>query len=175
MADDLDQPLPEKQPTDGAAQDTSGREPKPGAEAGNTDAPEGSAQVPPIAEALADASDPEEDVDVEVAYEVIRLLSSQLYSSPLKAVEELVVNSWDADAEDCYVHVPTPEDLAAPISGTAVAVLDNGHGMTIDELRSLWHVGISPKREEQWKERAHRQQIGKFGIGKLASYVLARR
>jgi len=47
--------------------------------------------------------------------------------------------------------------------------------MTLDELRSLWHVGISPKREEEWKERAHRQQIGKFGIGKLASYVLARR
>src|ERR687895_889381 len=160
MADDAKRPLPAgAPPADTTGEATSRPEGEGDPDGTNADAPEGSAAVPPVAEALADASDPEEDVDVEVAYEVIRLLSSQLYSSPLKAVEELVVNSWDADAEDCYVYVPSAEELAAATPQTAVAVLDNGHGMTIDELRSLWHVGISPKREEEWKKRAHRQQI----------------
>lgn len=142
----------------------------------SADAHEGAiVPVPPVAEALAEASGGEENIDVEVAYEVIRLLSAQLYSSPLKAVEELVVNSWDADARECRVYVPDATELAAPTSTTAVAVLDNGHGMTSNELRSLWHVGVSAKRDKGWEQRAKRKQIGKFGIGKLASYVLARR
>lgn len=128
-----------------------------------------------VAEALAAASGVEADIEVEVAYEVIRLLSEQLYSSPLKAVEELVVNSWDADATECRVYVPEATELAQPTAQTVVAVLDNGHGMNESELRSLWHVGTSEKRTIGWDARAKRQQIGKFGIGKLASYVLARR
>jgi hypothetical protein len=176
MIDETEEPPPaEAQADDSAGERALPADGRGGADGQTGDAPDGSAGVPPVAEALAEASDPEEDLDVEVAYEVIRLLSSQLYSSPLKAVEELVVNSWDADATDCYVYVPSSEQLAATTLETAVAVLDNGHGMTVDELRSLWHVGMSPKREEEWKERAQRQQIGKFGIGKLASYVLARR
>lgn len=174
MADETEEKPPADAQADPAGPEASA-ETSGGPDGANADIPDGSAGVPPVAEALAEASDPEEDVNVEVAYEVIRLLSSQLYSSPLKAVEELVVNSWDADAAACYVYVPDAEELAAPTPQTAVAVLDNGHGMTVDELRSLWHVGMSEKREEKWKARANRQQIGKFGIGKLASYVLARR
>ncbi|MGN6201280.1 MAG: ATP-binding protein [Solirubrobacterales bacterium] len=117
----------------------------------------------------------QENLTVEIAYEVIQLLSEQLYSSPLKAIEELVVNSWDADASECRVFVPTPDVLADIAPTTAIAVLDNGHGMTVDDLRNLWHVGLSSKRDAGWEQRANRTQIGKFGIGKLASYAIARR
>ena len=110
---------------------------------------------------------------MEVAYEVIQLLSAQLYSSPLKAIEELVVNSWDAGARECRIFVPS---VAGSISDNEfVAVFDNGQGMSADTLRDLWHVGESHKRDAEWEKRAKRKQIGKFGIGKLASYVLARR
>jgi hypothetical protein len=117
----------------------------------------------------------QEYLTVEIAYEVIQLLSEQLYSSPLKAIEELVVNSWDADATECRVFVPAPDVLVDTVPTTAIAVLDNGHGMTIDDLRNLWHVGLSGKRDTHWEQRAKRTQIGKFGIGKLASYAIARR
>lgn len=132
-------------------------------------------EQPPVVEALASAGEPVEDLGVEVAYEVIQLLSSQLYSSPLKAIEELVVNAWDADARECRIFVPAAGELSELSPESFVAVLDNGHGMTVEELRDLWHVGESHKRDEKWQKRAKRKQIGKFGIGKLASYVLARR
>jgi len=128
-----------------------------------------------LAAALESDGEFQEAMTVEIAYEVIQLLSEQLYSSPLKAIEELVVNSWDADATICRVSVPSPDVLEQMEPTTAVAVLDNGHGMTANDLRNLWHVGLSSKRDATWSERAHRTQIGKFGIGKLASYAIARR
>lgn len=109
-----------------------------------------------------------EEVRVAVDHSVISLLSDQLYSSPLKAIEELVVNSWDADATVCRIHTPGSADAGA---AAYVAVIDNGIGMTQDELRDLWHVGSSAKRTS--RNRALRSQIGKFGIGKLASHVVA--
>src|SRR5689334_12916089 len=127
--------------------------------------------VPPIAEALEASGAVQETVRVEVSYEVVNLLSAQLYSSPLKAIEELVVNSWDADATECRLCVPPPDEMS---SESILAVFDNGHGMTVDEMRDLWHVGVSHKRDDAWRKRASRMQIGKFGIGKLATYVLAR-
>jgi hypothetical protein len=55
---------------------------------------------------LSDALGAEEvidTIDVSLSNELVHLLSEQLYTSPLKAIEELVVNSYDADAEECRV------------------------------------------------------------------------
>jgi len=103
-------------------------------------------------------------VDVSVSYEVVRLFSEQLYASPLKAIEELVVNSWDAMAKTCSVLVRVSDE--SPL----IAVLDDGTGMTPEALKNLWMVGTSNKLDA----RLARKQIGKFGIGKLASYAVAR-
>lgn len=40
-------------------------------------------------------------------------------------------------------------------------------------LRELWHIAFSPKAEN--REQHGRKMVGKFGIGKLATYVLANR
>jgi len=106
------------------------------------------------------------EVEVLISYEVVKLFSEQLYTTPVKAVEELVVNSWDADARNCSVLV----DIAG--SHPVVAVFDDGKGMDVDELEDLWHIGVSSKTSAA---RLNRRQIGKFGIGKLASYSVARR
>lgn len=105
------------------------------------------------------------DVEVLVSYEVVKLFSEQLYTTPVKAIEELVVNSWDAAATVCSVLVDVNGD------NPVIAVLDDGSGMTVDELENLWHIGVSGKS----KAKASRKLIGKFGIGKLASYSVARR
>jgi len=129
---------------------------------------------PPISTLVSSKASVEERVQVTVSYEVLSLLSAQLYASPLKAIEELVVNSWDADAAECRVYVPPLAELAGDSEERFVAVLDNGNGMALEELRDLWHVGLSHKREAGWKTKATRNQIGKFGIGKLATYSIAR-
>ena len=45
--------------------------------------------------------------------------------------------------------------------------------MDEDGLRELWHIAFSPKTDSRFQHG--RQMVGKFGIGKLATYVLANR
>lgn len=108
-------------------------------------------------------------IPVEISTRFLEHFSEQLYSSPQKAFEELVSNGWDAGAN--VVDVRIPEDLAAPES--TLAVLDNGASMDEAGLRDLWHIAFSPKRDLHVQHG--RPLVGKFGIGKLATYVLAER
>lgn len=113
--------------------------------------------------------DVEDTAVVELAPDLVPLLSDQLYQSPLKAIEELVVNSYDAEAATCYVNIRPSNAIPEVIS-----VADDGFGMDVAGLKNLWHVGRSAKRTEAYLSRVTRKQIGKFGIGKLAAYSIAR-
>ena len=107
---------------------------------------------------------------MRLSYRIVELFSEGLYTSPNKAIEELVANSFDAGAERVHVLLsPNLHDQNATIS-----VIDDGEGMDRDGLKRHWLIGISNKRKLPALPRG-RQQIGKFGIGKLATYVLANR
>jgi hypothetical protein len=110
------------------------------------------------------------DIEVRISYRIIQLFSEGLYSSPNKAIEELVSNSFDAGATS--VHVILPADLTDR-DGTII-VVDDGIGMDEKGLGEHWLIGVSNKRDLT-KLPKGRKQIGKFGIGKLATYVLANR
>jgi hypothetical protein len=106
-------------------------------------------------------------IDVNIGPRFLNLFSEHLYSSPNKAFEELISNSWDAGAEAVYIGVP--EKLSD--DGAVVWVLDDGQSMDIGGFQALWSVATSNKRTIPKKNG--RQQIGKFGVGKLATYILA--
>lgn len=125
--------------------------------------------APSVASKLEDLAELPNQVQVALSSELVRLLSEQLYQSPLKAIEELVVNSFDADAKECRIAVRNG-DLPQ-----FVAIYDDGIGMTADGLGNLWHIGQSNKRTEGIAKQSVRKQIGKFGIGKLATYTIANR
>jgi HSP90 family molecular chaperone len=109
-------------------------------------------------------------IDVRLSYRIIELFSEGLYASSNKAVEELVVNSFDAGAQRVQVLLSSNiHDQDATI-----VVIDDGEGMDAAGLKQHWLIGISDKRRLANLPRG-RQQIGKFGIGKLATYVLANR
>jgi len=108
-------------------------------------------------------------VTVSLDYRLVPILSEQMYHSPLKAIEELVVNAYDADAAECRVFVPAPGEAGRSF----VVVYDDGIGMDLKGLQDLWHIGRSHKRDAEIERRAKRLQIGKFGIGKLATYAIA--
>jgi hypothetical protein len=108
-------------------------------------------------------------IDVLITYKIIELFSEGLYSSPSKAIEELVSNAFDAGAT--HVHIILPADLADRQS--TIVVLDDGGGMTDKGFQQHWLIGTSNKRTQGFKSPRGRKQIGKFGIGKLATYVLA--
>ena len=111
-----------------------------------------------------------EEIPVEISYRILELFSGGLYSSPTKAIEELVANSYDAMATSVLISIPANLDSA----DAAIVVADDGESMDIDGLRQLWHIGSSVKRVNATTNVERRLPIGKFGIGKLASWVLAR-
>lgn len=111
-----------------------------------------------------------DDIEVRLSYRIVELFSEGLYTSPNKAVEELVANSFDAGAQ--RVHVLLSPNLHA--QDAAVVVIDDGEGMDQEGLKQHWLIGISNKRSLPMLPHG-RKQIGKFGIGKLATYVLANR
>jgi len=111
-----------------------------------------------------------DEIPVEISYKIIQLFSAGLYSSPNKAFEELVCNSYDAFADKVAVYIPS--DLSA--EDAYMWVCDNGEGLDCNELKELWRIGESSKRMDSSRDKK-RLQIGQFGIGKLATYVLARK
>jgi hypothetical protein len=106
-----------------------------------------------------------DEIPVEISYRIIELFSAGLYSSPNKAFEELVSNSYDAGATKVCVQVPIDKSLPDSV----LWVCDNGESMGKDGLKQFWKIGSSTKREN---EKTDRLVIGKFGIGKLATYIL---
>lgn len=105
------------------------------------------------------------NIPVSLSNQLISLLSEQLYQSPLKAIEELVVNSYDAGANECKVLVPISP---INIDTDRVIVYDDGIGMDVNGLTTLWSIGGSGKRNESDTING-RKIIGKFGIGLSAT------
>ena len=113
-------------------------------------------------------------VGIHIDYAIIQHFSQHLYGSPNKAVEELVANAYDAFATKVYVYVH------GRYVTDRVVVWDDGESMDETGLHRLWWIARSPKddgtdRIETRPGRAPRALIGKFGIGKLASYAVGTR
>lgn len=88
------------------------------------------------------------------------LLGSQKYTTPAKAVAELVANAFDAGART--VKVTLDHDLVLGIL-TRVIIEDNGSGIspqTIEERIIV--VGVAPP------ESSNPQRLGRFGVGRFA-------
>ncbi|WP_406227930.1 ATP-binding protein [Streptomyces anthocyanicus] len=120
-----------------------------------------------VAEFIETSGERSGSVAVRISLGIIQRFSEGLYSSPNKAFEELVSNSYDAGASQVWVYMPSdlePED-------STMMVVDDGESMDLDGFQQLWQIGQSRKRQ-QGHVRG-RPPIGKFGIGKLATYVLA--
>lgn len=109
-----------------------------------------------------------DNIPVEISYRIIELFSAGLYSSPNKAFEELVSNSYDAGASKVSVYVPSDKSM----NDSILWVCDNGESMDKEGLKQFWKIGSSFKRAS---ESGDRLVIGKFGIGKLATYILTRK
>lgn len=113
------------------------------------------------------------EVELEIDYAIVRHFSEHLYGSQNKAIEELVANGFDAVASKAYVYVP-----GELIQGRVV-VWDDGESMDEAGIKAMWKIARSPKQSAgartRTKDGRERKIIGKFGIGKLASYAVGER
>ena len=103
---------------------------------------------------------------------VLQLLGDELIGSARLAVFELVKNAYDADANEVVVRLDL--DSAREPS---ITVTDDGEGMTLDVLRSVWLVpGDDHRQQQRLAERRttrHRRlPLGEKGLGRFAAHKL---
>lgn len=108
------------------------------------------------------------------AMSIIQMGEEQI-GHPSTAINELVKNSYDADADECrvYTHYDKITDKSFLI------IQDNGLGMDASTLFGDWlRPSISSKRDEDKAKRKseiyERLFLGSKGIGRLAAMALGR-
>ena len=103
---------------------------------------------------------------------VLRIISKQVYETPLAFIRENVQNAVDAVRIQAYRDgIPTSDDrfsVSVSIRDKIIVVRDNGVGMSAAELQSFfWTIGASGKRTE---EALLAGCVGSFGIGGFANF-----
>lgn len=103
---------------------------------------------------------------------VVEHLGLKLYQNkPTRVIAEIVSNSWDADAHEVLVNMEmAEEDLAK----RWIAVIDDGHGMNHEDLKSSFLVIGRHKTVPSVRPQGSRPFMGRKGIGKLAPFGIAK-
>jgi hypothetical protein len=96
-------------------------------------------------------------------------LLSESYRSTESALKELIDNAWDADSDSVTVTLPDA------MSGESIVVLDDGTGMTEEEiLREYLHIASDRRqRRGEFTAEKTRRVKGRKGIGKFAGLMAA--
>lgn len=97
-------------------------------------------------------------------------MGEELIGHPSTAINELVKNGYDADAQNCHVyfHYSTVKEE------TFAIIKDNGNGMDFETLFGDWlKPSVSSKRKLNAKsDKFQRNLLGSKGIGRLAAMAL---
>ena len=102
-------------------------------------------------------------INFAVDSRLLRELGSRLVGKPHIALAELIKNSYDADASQVVI-IMRPD---------RIEVIDNGQGMTFEELRDRWmRIGTTQKASDQFSRRLRRPLTGSKGVGRLAVQLL---
>lgn len=101
---------------------------------------------------------------------ILRTFGDELISSETVAIIELVKNSFDADATGVVIRFQEPIEPGKGI----IDVIDNGHGMTLDTIRTAWMEPATLVRKQNTISKLrNRRVLGEKGIGRFAASRLA--
>ena len=76
------------------------------------------------------------------------------------AIIELIKNTYDADADFCYI--------AFDVKNDTLYILDNGVGMTRDVIESSWMLIGTDNKKYSFVSKGKRVKSGEKGIGRFA-------
>jgi len=93
----------------------------------------------------------------DIGGELLAILSKGLYTNPLDCIREYVQNAVDAQAKSVTIK----------ITGNSVVILDNGQGMSLEELVQARQFGLSRK--------SLTEHVGFRGIGIYSGFDLCNR
>ena len=126
------------------------------------------------------------DLKFTVATRMLDHIGVSMYSKYPKAIGEIVVNGYDADANYVTVDIKAGEGLVPEeklmraVFGDngkdKIVIQDNGEGMDEQDIREAYmFLGSGQKRAITRTPVFHRLPIGNKGIGKLAGFGIAKR
>ena len=106
---------------------------------------------------------------------LLQLLGDELIATPRLAVFELIKNAYDADATNATVRLEVGRE-----ADSTITVADDGEGMTLEVLESVWLVPGNNHRQRQRMAlrrtpRHRRLPIGEKGLGRFAAHKLGNR
>ncbi|OPB93741.1 hypothetical protein BAS10_13135 [Elizabethkingia meningoseptica] len=107
-----------------------------------------------------------------------KLLGRENFSNPEGAITELVKNSYDADAENCFVFFDIPvmekKDENGEIyivpdkENSVIYIIDNGDGMEQNIIEEYWMQIGTGNKEQFYLSDKERVKTGAKGIGRFA-------
>lgn len=92
-------------------------------------------------------------------------LGLNLYSNTAAALTEIIANAWDADATKVRITVDK--------NNQKIVIVDNGHGMTVDDLNNKFLTVAYKRRSSEPLSPKGRPVMGRKGIGKLALFSIS--
>lgn len=106
--------------------------------------------------------------ELQIDLSVLDHLGINLYSNVPAVMTEMVANAWDADSKEVKITINIDDDF--------IEVLDNGNGMTADDInRKFLTVGYRRRDEDAagGVSEGGRPVMGRKGVGKLAPFSIA--
>ena len=102
---------------------------------------------------------------------MIEVLAAQIYPTPFALLRENVQNSFDAILLRRHLGQQFDARIEVTIESQRICVVDNGIGMSRDDLRDhFWRAGSSSKNTEDARAAG---VVGTFGIGAMANFGIA--
>ena len=106
------------------------------------------------------------DSTFKIDLNVLNHLGLGLYSSTPAVLTEIIANAYDAEATDVVIAIDKINHR--------ISIIDNGHGMTEDDLQNKFlNVGYARRNFSDFTINKKRRVMGRKGIGKLAMFSLA--
>ena len=135
-----------------------------------------------------DAKTPSERVDysMRISRLTVDKLGVKLYDKVSAVIAELIANAYDADAIEVTVHAPMGKYLATPAGvdgnisdkGFTIEVVDNGIGMTPQQMQKFFLVvGAERRKDSERGDKSPvfgRKVMGRKGVGKLAPFGICK-
>lgn len=110
-----------------------------------------------------------EELSMRFDPNTIEHLGIQMYSTLPPVIAELVSNTYDAEAKDVQIYLKD-------IGEKEIVVVDDGHGMTFQEINDKFLLIGRNRRVSDSSQRSENDKrfvIGKKGLGKLAFFGIA--
>ncbi|HEY2471854.1 MAG TPA: ATP-binding protein [Terracidiphilus sp.] len=101
---------------------------------------------------------------------IIQTLGRDLISNHIIAIQELIKNAYDADADDVHITFEPPLEVGVG----AVIISDSGDGMTLDDIKQGWMEPATVSKLNRVHSQKGRRVTGEKGVGRFAAARIGR-